>query len=162
MFRLTFLNVFLSMLFIPLVMHCNDGRESPCDVYSNYTYEQDLVTLSPLKKNYQKGETLKLKFSLPSKVKTNGKAIDIYQSTKRTSGILLIDLSELFEDNTVTFIKGQKLAENKFSAIYNSTTDSYESEIDIVLNRQGIYSFNSFTNCQDRESEEGICIFHLS
>ncbi len=159
MFRLAILNLFLSILFAPLMMQCSDGRENPCDAYTNYANEQDLVTLSPLKQNFQKGETLKLKFSVSSKLKVNTKSIDIFQSTKRNSGILSIDVSELFKDNAVTFVKGNKLAENKVSAVYNSTTDRYESEIDIILNKQGTYSISSFTTFQERESEEGICLY---
>lgn len=159
MFRLAFLNVFLSVLLAPLMMRCTDGRENPCDVYTNYTNEKDLVTLSPLKQSFQKGETIKLKFSLSSKLKVDTKSIDIFQSTKRTSGVLSVNLSELFKDNTVIFVKGNKLEEHKFSAIYNSTTDSYELEIDVVLNRQGIYSFSTFTTFQERESEDGVCVF---
>ena len=141
------------------MMKCDDGGESPCDMYTNYANEQELIILSPLKTTYNIGESVKLKFSLPSKMKVNSKEIDIYQATKSTSGSLALNLSELFKGNTVIFIKGKKIDDYKFSPEYSNATDSYELEIDIVLNRAGIYSFESFANFQERESVDGSCIF---
>jgi len=68
-------------------------------------------------------------------------------------------LSELFKDNNVTFIKGQKIDDGKFKAVYNSTTDSYELEINVWLNRPGIYCLDSAAVFQDRDYNEENCIF---
>ena len=95
------------------------------------------------------------------KVKTfSGWKTDRYfQETKLDSGLLTINLSELFKDNNVTFIKGQKIDDGKFKAVYNSTTDSYELEINVWLNRPGIYCLDSAAVFQDRDYNEENCIF---
>lgn len=74
---------------------------------------------------YDHGETVTFKFSVKSKLAANGKQLYIYNQTQLKSGLLLINLPKLFEDNTVVaFIKGEKIEDNKFKAVYNTTTDS--------------------------------------
>ncbi|WP_123962817.1 MULTISPECIES: hypothetical protein [Chryseobacterium] len=159
MFKFTFLNIFLSVFLIPLMMQCDNRGENPCDQYTNVLNEQDLILISPTKQSYTQGETIKLKFSVPSKMKVSSKDIDIFQTTKQSSGILRIYLSELFQDNTVNFVKGKKIDDFSSSPVYNSITDSYELEVDIILNKKGIYSFDSLATFQDREFEDGQCVF---
>ncbi|QQQ29161.1 hypothetical protein [Chryseobacterium indoltheticum] len=87
-------------------------------------YEENLCQLLPAKLIYDHGETVTFKFSVKSKLAANGKQLYIYNQTQLKSGLLLINLPKLFEDNTVAFIKGEKIEDNKFKAVYNTTTDS--------------------------------------
>jgi hypothetical protein len=106
------------------MMQCAEGRESPCENYTNYIYEENLCQLEPAKLTYNQGETVDFKFSVKSKLSANGKSLNIYKETQLKSGLLFINLSELFKDNAVVFIQGEKVEENNFKAVYKSTTDS--------------------------------------
>lgn len=159
MLKLSFLNVFLSLFLIPLMMQCDNRGESPCDVYTNYASTADLCMISPSKLSYNKGETIKFRFSTPSKIDIGSKKIDIFQSTKLNSGVLIINLAELLKDNTVTIIKGKKTVDDRFVPVYNPSTDTYDLEMDIVLLRQGIYSFDSQAIFNDREYGNEVCVF---
>lgn len=141
------------------MMQCEDGQGGPCDTYTRYASEENLCALLPAKSNYSQGETVTFTFAVKSKLSVDGKPTDIFQETKLGSGLLTINLSELFKDNTVTFIKGQKIDDGKFKAVYNSTTDSYELEINVRLNRPGSYALDSAAAFQDRDDNEGNCIF---
>ncbi|MCX8534265.1 hypothetical protein [Chryseobacterium luquanense] len=153
------LNVFFSIFLVRLMMQCEDGRGVPCDIYTRYTSEENLCELLPAKVNYNQGETVTLKFAVKSKLSLKGKQIDIFQETKLNSGLLLINLSELFKDNTVTFIKGEKIEDNRFKANYNTITDSYELKINVKLNRMGIYSFESAVTFRDHDYNNVDCAY---
>ncbi|MBW7674125.1 hypothetical protein [Chryseobacterium chendengshani] len=159
MLKLSFLNVLFSIFLVPLMMQCEDGRGGPCDTYTRYASEENLCELLPAKSGYNQGETVTFKFTIKSKLSLNGAQADIYQETKSDSGLLIINLYELFKDNTITFNKGQKIDDNKFKAVYNTATDSYELEINIKLNRSGIYSFDSVATFQDRDYNDENCMF---
>ncbi|SKC12074.1 hypothetical protein [Chryseobacterium balustinum] len=159
MLKLSFLNVFFSIFLVPLMMQCEDGRQNPCENYTNYIYEENLCQLEPAKLTYNQGETVNFKFSVKSKLSANGKSLDIYKETQLKSGLLLINLAELFKDNTVVFIQGEKVEDNRFKAVYNTTTDSYDLEIQVKLNRSGIYSFDSTATFQDRAHDDGNCSY---
>lgn len=159
MLKLSFLNLFFSIFLVPLMMQCEDGQGGPCDTYTRYASEENLCELLPAKSKYSQGETATFTFAVKSKLSVDGKQTDIFQETKLDSGLLTVNLSELFKDNTVTFIKGQKIDDGKFKAVYNAVTDSYELEINVKLNRPGIYSFDSVAAFQDRDYNEESCIF---
>lgn len=159
MLKLSFLNVFFSIFLLPLMMQCEDGRGGPCDTYTRYATQDNLCELLPVKINYDQGETVTFRFEIKSKFLLNGKQIDIFEETKLGSGLFLINLTELFKDNTVTFVKGEKLDDNRFKAAYNSATDSYELEMKIKLNRVGVYSFESTGTFKDRDYNDVDCAY---
>jgi len=159
MLKLSFLNVFFSIFLVPLMMQCEDGRGSVCDSYTQYGVEENLCQLLPAKLNYSQGETVSFKFAIPSKLSLDEKKVDLFKETKLNSGFLFINLSELFKDNMVTLIKGEKMEDNKFKATYNAGTDSYELDINVQLNRTGIYSFESIATFRDRDYQDTDCAF---
>ena len=159
MLKLSFLNVLFSIFLVPLMMQCEDGRDNPCENYTNDVYEENLCQLLPAKLTYNQGETVNFKFSVKSKLSANGKQLDIFKETQINSGFLFINLTELFKDNTVSFIKGEKIEDNRFKGVYDPISDSYDLEIQIKLNRSGIYSFDSTATFQDRMHDDGNCSY---
>ena len=159
MFKIKVLTVFLSFLLVPLMSKCGEGIEEPCSDYTNYTSIDNLGKITPLKVSYAQGETVKFKFSLDSKISLINKDIDIYQTTKASPGFLAINLTEFLKGNAVTYVKGNLVSENLYNVVYNSITDAYELEIDVILNRKGIYSFTSYANFEERRSQEGVCVY---
>lgn len=157
MLKLSFLNVFFSIFLVPLMMQCEDGRGGPCHTYTRYTIEDNLCELLPGKIKYDQGETVNFKFAVKSKLSMSGKQVDIYEETKLNSGLLLVNLSELFKGNTVIFLKGDKVDDTRFKPVYNNATDSYELEISIKLNRVGIYSFESMATFRDLGENDFNC-----
>lgn len=157
MLKFSIIKMLLSFLIIPMMMQCEDDRDD-CLNYSNNINTPDLLLLTPEKLVYSKNEVANLKCTLPSKQTVAGKSIDIFQSTKSDHLIVTVPL-ELLEENTVTVIKGQKINENTFHALYNSTNDSYELNLNIALKKTGVYSFDNTINIQDKPYSSGQCPF---
>lgn len=115
------------------------GNEDCNDIEAAARHD-GLITLLPLQDHYTPGDVVTYKITIPSNNNffyTTG--LDLYDATE-DSHAQLISSTALFEGNQLTFISGEQGQEsNWFNLIYNSTTDAYELEIRVKLNRTGNY-----------------------
>lgn len=119
--------------------------EEDCYDMGATTRVDDLISITPLKEVYSKGENIVYKISIPSQNSYFNEAIDLYESTKDDNGFLLTSYSNLFLGNDLTFISGSQNSENNwFNVTYNILSNSYDLEILITLNKVGKYEL--YTN----------------
>jgi len=123
------------LLILPL-MGCPGGDD--CNDLGRVNISPDLITITPLQTVYTQGDEIIFKVSIPNLFD----GVNLLQETGDTSALLILGAEQLFINNDLIFIKGsQGNHSNWFNMPYEATTDSYELEVKIVLNKIGQYSF---------------------
>lgn len=100
----------------------------------------DKIVITPSKRLFSSGESLKITISIPSKINHGQNINDINDSLGVEKSNKFSNISNILKGNNYTVNKG-RLDENKQLILqYSSTTDSYEFECEITLKRKGNYS----------------------
>ncbi len=98
----------------------------------------DDIVITPDKRIFASGDTIKITVSIPSKISDNQEAYDINASLEVNQSFRFTNISELLTGNTYMVTKGQ-LVNSQIILSYFQNTDSYEFECEITLNRLGDY-----------------------
>lgn len=127
---------------ISVLQSCPDIGEEVCDNTEASANIPDLITITPLKQVYSLGEEITYQIIIPSENTYFGDPINVYQKTGASNGRYIASSTQLFNGNTVTYLKGSKSngAENWHNVTYNSANGNYELEIRVKLNKTGNYS----------------------
>jgi len=112
--------------------------ESFCDLETPLIVRPDEVIITPEKRMFNTGESLKITISIPSKINDGENMYDINESLGVSSSNRSLNISEFLNENTFVVNKGQL---DNFQIIldYFQDTDSYEFECEIILERKGNY-----------------------
>lgn len=115
---------------------CDDLR-SRAEVY-------DLVKLGPLQNQITQGSIITLSLELPSTNSYFGSTVNLFEQTGDNAALLIFTGPDLFIGNEITFVKGF-LDRNVslFGVVYNPMTQNYELEIEIKLNKLGVYELDA-------------------
>ena len=152
------------LLLSPILMAttCEDNEcgfvESPDNDIVN------LIALIPLGAEYDQGDKLTLRVNVPATNSYFGEEINLHDATGDKSAKITLFSNNIFKDNKLNFIKGSQGREaNWFYLPYNKKTNRYELEVEITLNRLGLYShYNGgeidfgATNCPDYRLKTNI------
>lgn len=102
----------------------------------------DLILLSPLQASYNQGDIITFKIDVPANNNYfyNGEETNIFDLTNAFEGNLRTSYTQIFSGNQLEFIAGNKGSEeNTFNLEYNTTSQTYELEFKITLNKPGNY-----------------------
>lgn len=137
-----YFKILFAVLIMSILQSCPDIGEEVCDGTEGSATIPDLITITPLKQVYNQGEEISYRLLIPSENNYFGNPINLHQKTGVTQA-WLIGNSALFNQNSVTYIKGSKRdgADNWFNLVYNASNGLYELEIKVKLNTVGNYSF---------------------
>jgi hypothetical protein len=130
---------FLTINSILLVTLC-ENRDNECIPRINeFDSNVKVISLNTFQEIYNQGDEITLKIEIPSSNSYFGEPLNLYDINGDTATLDVTDI--LFEDNTLRFIKGNRNETNSFlfDVPYNTTTDMYELEVVITLNRIGEY-----------------------
>lgn len=117
--------------------------EADCNDIASIATKENLLKIFPLQTTYNQGDIITLKADIPSINNYYGSQLDLFGLTNDNSALLITN-SLLFQNNQLTFIKGNQGSYiNWFEIPYNSITGNYEIEVKIKLNRVGFYSIIS-------------------
>ena len=141
-FKKTFQCIGLILILLTLTA-CPD--EEPCTEGAAFARKIDLIQIIPLQTIYNEGDIITLKTRIPAQNNFFGnQVINLFEQTNDYSARLVLSSDKLFTGNQLTFIKGfQGENSNWMEVEYNSTTNFYELEIKIKLNKIGNYSIVS-------------------
>jgi hypothetical protein len=136
----------LGVMILLLSLTACPGEEDCMDIGS-IARVNDLITITPLKPTYTTGETISFKLEIPSTNTFFGEQIDIFQNTGDMSALLTVSYGNLFDGNSLTFVTGSQSNNNNwFNVLYNSDSNTYILELNIKLNKNGIYELNPNDN----------------
>ena len=130
---------------IVFISGCDPAKQF-CDDMATFARVPDLLTLEPHQNTYYIGDVITLKGSIANKSPyfaiPNVNLLDV---TGVDTAWLIGGATELFDENSINYIKGSKRegASNWYNMPYSGISDAYEFEIEITLNRTGAYSFHS-------------------
>lgn len=115
--------------------------EEDCDDLQATASVPGLLTITPLQQNYNIGDEIIFKTTVPSSNSFFGNQINLIEATNDHSATLILTHDDLYLGNEIIFIKGSQDpgAPNWFNINYNSNSGNYELEIKIKLNRAGNY-----------------------
>lgn len=123
-----------------LLNNCFGGED--CNSGLGDIEVNDMLKVTPFSQNYAQGDTITFKLDVPSQNEFFGYDTDIYTRINKNYGKILISNFKSFSDgNEVIPVKATQITENQFNFPYNATSNSYELELKVVLNRLGLYSF---------------------
>ena len=132
------------ILFLAISLTGCPGEEDCNDIEST-TKVDNLISITPLKEIYNKGENIIYKIEIPSENMYFNKVVNLYENTKDNNGFLLTSYSNLFLENNLNFVSGSQGSEiNWFNVAYDPLTKNYNLEIEITLNKVGEYAL--YTN----------------
>ena len=116
------------------------GGDDDCFDYGSTTRVDNLLKLTPLQTTYNQGQIVTFKILVPATNSYFGEELNLFEKTNDFEAFILTSYSSLFTNNEVTFIKGSQGNEiNWFNVPYNNITNIYEFEVNIKLNRIGLY-----------------------
>lgn len=122
----------------------------------------NLVQLVPLQQTYNQGDVVSLKFQI-SEVSYNNETVNLFNTTHDFEAFYRTAFDYLFTGNELNFIKGsQGNQSNYFSVPYNSNSLQYEFEVQVTLNKTGVYSF--FTDDvikMEGDSNQGEFVYQI-
>ncbi len=115
-----------------------------CDDFGSTAEVYDLVKLGPLQNQIRQGSIITLSLEFPSTNSYFGSTLNLFEQTGDNTALLIFTGPDLFIGNEVTFIKGFLDSNvSLFGVVYNSMTQNYELEIEIKLNKLGIYELDA-------------------
>jgi len=99
------------------------------------------MTLSPLQETYTKGDTITMTINLPASNNFFGSSRNLFNETADPTALVVLLSDNIFLDNTLTLIRGSEgRFPNWFVLSYNNENETYELEVEIILERTGAYS----------------------
>ncbi|PVW14780.1 hypothetical protein [Marixanthomonas spongiae] len=117
---------------------CEDNECSVIESPDNKTI--DLIEFTPLQAEYNQGDALLLTINVPATNTYFEEEINLREATGDKVAKITLFSSNIFDDNKLNFIKGSQGREaNWFNLPYNKKTERYELEVEITLNRTGLY-----------------------
>jgi len=138
-----------------------DDYVPPCyKIIEGNENASDLATIFPIQNVFEKGDTITYKISVPSTNNYFGQEIDLFEKTNDIAPILqFYSGSVLLQQNEIIYTKGSlaSIGLDRFKLEYDSTNNTYELDIKVVLLRTGLYSIYTHNNvafkkskCEDR------------
>lgn len=124
----------------------------------------DLVHILPFQATYNHGDVITIKVSIPSVNNFFGShTVDIFDATEDHFGqISFGSFDTLLQGNSINIVTGiQGDYPNIFKMPYNPSTDSYELELQVTLNRVGSYSFPTGNSERIDFKGAGDCNFYI-
>jgi len=133
----------ISILILLTTLTGCPGDEDCFDIGSTSRVD-DLISLTPLQTNYNHGDIITFKITVPNTNHFFGEQINLFEKTNDYEAFLLTSYSNLFKDNQLTFIFGNQGTEpNWFNVPLNFETNNYVLEVKIKLNKTGTYTIHT-------------------
>lgn len=117
--------------------------EEDCYDFGKSARINDLIIISPSSSTYNQGDTVSYKCEISSENEYFGSKINLFEKTKDFNARLYAN-PIFFEGNSVTIKKGSlEINDGWVNEEYNPVNQKYELEIEIKLQKKGLYSMIS-------------------
>lgn len=132
------------LLLLATVMIVYGCPSESCNEIDFIAEQYDLVEIGPLQDQISQGTVITLSLEIPATNSYFGQQINLYDKTGDDTGTLIFTGPELFTGNDLNFIKGFVDRDiSIFGVTYNPITEVYELQIEITLNKLGIYRLDA-------------------
>jgi hypothetical protein len=129
------------LIIIFLIVGC-PSDEADCDDFANYAVVNDLISLEPVQDIYNQGDILTLKLVVSSNNNFYNRPVNFFEETGDRNGRLILTVNNNLEGNVLSFITG--FADGPwFGMPYNEDNGVYELEVEITLNKIGVYEWRT-------------------
>jgi hypothetical protein len=129
----------LLLLVAILLLYGCPGNDD-CDDIRSIARVDNLIKLTPVQTQYRQGDVITLYVQIPAINDYFGSTTNLLEQTGNSNAKLSLSTAELQNGNELMFISGYQEREiNWFGLRFNNNTGRYELEIQIKLNRIGMY-----------------------
>lgn len=119
-------------------------EENDCDDLGRISRVDNLIRLTPVQTQYRQGDVITLSVEIPAINEYFGSTVNLLEQTGNSNARLSLSTTELQIGNELMFISGYQEREiNWFGLRFNNNTGMYELEIQIKLNRIGMYDIRT-------------------